>query len=117
MTKTAKAQSAERKEQRAEYNTDNPGFQNSISAKSCFRLTSKYSTIPLFHHSILSLSNCRIVEFFHSSTIPFFSRRSGISANASTFQHSNIPLFQHSIVELSNCRIVEFFHSSTPNKN
>jgi len=56
------------------------------------------------------------------SIFAIFSRRSGISANASTFppiaigvpflQHSTFPNFHSSIVELSNCRIVELFHSS-----
>jgi hypothetical protein len=69
MTKTAKAQSAERKVQRADYNTDNPGFQNSI--------------LPYFYSRQIGLSA-------NASTFP------PIAIGVPTFHSSNIPTFHFS---------------------
>ena len=49
------------------------------------------------------------VWIFQHSNLPIFSRRSGISANASTF---NFPVFQHPIFPIFHYSIIPSFHYS-----
>jgi len=114
MTKTAKAQSAERRARRVQRELFIPSFQSS-PAESGFRLMPQHSILPFFHSSIL--------PSFHSSNFPFtHSRKPHRFCKPGRF-HNNLTFFQSFIAESSNCHILppdsyrgsilSLFHSST----
>jgi len=130
MTKTAKAQSAERRARRVQRELFIPSFQSS-PAESGFRLMPQHSILPFFHHSTLPTFLLHIQEnltgfanlvgfttILHSSNLSLLNRRIAtffppIAIGVPFFHSSTLPLFHSSIVELSNYRIITFLHSST----
>jgi len=97
MTKTAKAQSAERRARRVQRELFIPSFQSS-PAESGFRLMPQHSILPFFHSSIL--------PSFHSSNFPFtHSRKPHRFCKPGRF-HNNLTFFQSFIAESSNCHIL-----------
>jgi len=92
MTKTAKAQSAERRARRVQRELFIPSFQSS-PAESGFRLMPQHSILPFFHHSTLPTFLLHIQE-----NLTGFANLVGFT----TILHS-------SNLSLSNRRIATFF--------
>jgi len=129
MTKTAKAQSAERRARRVQRELFIPSFQSS-PAESGFRLMPQHSILPFFHHSTLPTFLLHIQEnltgfanlvgfttILHSSNLSLPNRRIAtffppIAIGVPFFHSSIIPFFHCRIIKLSNYHISPFFRSS-----